>query len=144
MIATIVSVLTFLPLMIVALAHLFWALGATWPIRSEELLAQTVVGRAGVTRMPNKLVTFAVAVGLFLTAIIAMGLADHDDGGVVRTSLGALLAMGFIARGVLGYTAGWRARFPVEPFATLDRKNYSPLCLWIGAGFLILVVLRLI
>ena len=144
MISTIVSVLTFLPLMVVALAHFFWALGTTWPIRSEQLLAQTVVGRAGITRMPNKFITLLVSIALFLMAIVAMGLADHDDGGLFRTALGAGLAMAFIARGVLGYTAGWRANFPVEPFASLDRKNYSPLCLWIGAGFLILVLMRLL
>ena len=144
MTATIISVLTFLPLMLVALAHLFWALGTSWPLRSEELLAQTVVGRAGITQMPSRWLTLLVALFLFAAAVIAMGLADHDDGGIIRTILGAILAIVFIARGVIGYTAGWRARFPVEPFATLDRRNYSPLCLWIGAGFLILVVLRLI
>ena len=144
MISTIVSVLTFVPLMVVALAHFFWALGTTWPIRSEQLLAQTVVGRAGITRMPNKFLTLLVALALFAMAIVAMGLADHDDGGLFRTILGAILAIVFIARGVLGYTAGWRARFPTEPFASLDRKNYSPLCLWIGAGFLILVLMRLL
>ncbi len=144
MTATIISVLTFLPLMVVALAHFFWALGTSWPIGTELLLAQTVVGRAGVTRMPNRWLTLLVAVLLFAAAVVAMGLADHDDGGIVRTLLGALLAIIFVARGILGYTAGWRARFPVEPFATLDRKNYSPLCLWIGAGFLILVVMRLL
>ena len=144
MISTIVSVLTFLPLMVVALAHFFWALGTTWPIRSEQLLAQTVVGRAGITRMPNKFLTLLVALALFAVAIVAMGLADHDDGGLFRTILGAILAVVFIARGVLGYSAGWRARFPTEPFASLDRKNYSPLCLWIGAGFLILVLMRLL
>ena len=144
MTATIVSVLTFLPLMVVALAHLFWALGTSWPIRSEALLAQTVVGRSGITQMPSRWLTLLVSLLLFAAAIVAMGLADHDDGGVVRTILGGLLAIVFIARGVMGYTAGWRARYPVEPFATLDRRNYSPLCLWIGAGFLILVLLRLI
>ena len=61
----------------------------------------------------------------------------------VGWELDAIAAV-FIGRGILGYTAGWRARFPTEPFATLDRKNYSPLCLWIGAGFLILVLMRLI
>ena len=144
MIPTLVSVLTFLPLMVLALAHFFWALGTTWPISTEQLLAQTVVGRAGITRMPNRWLTGLVAIGLFVAAIVAMGLADHDDGGVLRTVLGALLAMGFVARGVLGYTAGWRASFPAEPFATLDRRNYSPLSLWIGAGFLIMVLMRLI
>jgi hypothetical protein len=144
MIAAIVSVLTFLPLMVMALAHLLWALGTTWPIRSEALLAQTVVGRPGLTRMPNRLLMLLIAILLTLAAIVAMGLAGHDDGGMVRTVLGALLAIGFLVRGVAGYTAGWRARYPAEPFATLDRKNYSPLFLWIGAGYLILVVMRLI
>ena len=144
MIETIVSVLTFLPLMLVALAHFFWTLGTSWPIRSELLLAQTVVGRAGITHMPNRWLTLLISLLLFATAVIAMGLADPTDGGIVRTILGAFLAVAFIGRGVLGYTAGWRARYPVEPFATLDRRNYSPLCLWIGAGFLILVLMRLL
>jgi hypothetical protein len=144
MIATIIGVLTFLPLMLVALAHLFWALGTSWPIKTEALLAQTVVGRAGIAQMPSRWLTLLVALFLFAAAVVAMGLADHDDGGIVRTILGAILAIVFFARGVLGYPAGGRARFPVEPFATLDRRNYSPLCLWIGAGFLILVVMRLV
>ena len=144
MIATIVSVLTFLPLMVIAFAHLLWALGTNWPITSEALLAQTVVGRTGITQMPNRLLTLFVAIVLFAVAVIAMGLGGHDDGGVIRTVLGALCAVAFLGRGVLGYTPGWRARFGAEPFATLDRKNYSPLSLWIGAGFLILVVLRLL
>jgi hypothetical protein len=141
--STLVATLTFLPLLVVALAHLFWALGTTWPIRDEALLAQTVLGRPGVTKMPNRLLTLLVAVLLFAAAVIAMGLADKTDGGTTRTVLAALLALAFLGRGIAGYTAGWRARHPVEPFATLDRKNYSPLCLWIGAGFLILLVLRL-
>jgi len=76
--------------------------------------------------------------------IVALALADHTSGGITLTLLGVLLAIVFIARGILGYTPGWRARFPTEPFATLDRKNYSPLCLWIGAGYIILVLMRLI
>jgi hypothetical protein len=136
--------LTFVPLLTVAFAHLLWSLGVTWPIRSEQLLAQTVVGTPGVTRMPNRLASLAVAVLTLAAGIVALSLADHDSGGIVLTLLGALLGIAFIARGVIGYTAGWRARFPTEPFATLDRKNYSPLCLWIGAGFLILVLMRLL
>ena len=139
-----VGSLTFLPLFTVAFAHLLWAFGNTWPIRNETLLAQTVVGRAGITRMPNRLVTFVVALAIFAAGIAALSLADPVSGGVALTLLGVLLAIVFIARGVLGYTAGWRARFPTEPFATLDRKNYSPLCLWVGAGFLILVAMRLV
>ena len=142
--STIIAILVFLPLLTVGLAHLFWALGTTWPIQSEALLAQTVVGRPGITRMPNRLITGLIALLLFAASVIAIGLADPAEGGLSRTALGILLAIVFLARGIVGYTPGWRARYPTEPFATLDRKNYSPLCLWIGAGFLILVIMRLI
>ena len=139
-----VGSLTFVPLLMVAVAHFLWSLGRTWPIRNEALLAQTVVGLPGVTRMPNRLLTFVVSVLILAAGVIALALADHTSGGWWLTLLGALLAITFVARGVLGYTPGWRAQFPTEPFATLDRRNYSPLCFWIGAGFLILVVMRLI
>jgi len=139
-----VASLTFLPLFTVAFAHYLWAFGNTWPIRNEALLAQTVVGRPGITKMPNRFVTFVVATALIVFGLIALSLADPVAGGLGLTLLGMLLALVFIARGVLGYTPGWRAQFPTEPFASLDRKNYSPLCFWIGAGFLILVLMRLL
>lgn len=138
-----VGALTFVPLLTVAFAHLLWALGITWPIRNETLLAQTVVGGPGITRMPNRLLTLLVALLVLAAGIVALSLADHDSGGLALTTLGILLAIVFIGRGILGYTAAWRARFPTEPFATLDRRNYSPLCVWIGAGFIILVLMRL-
>ena len=139
-----VGALTFVPLLMVAFAHFLWATNNTWPIRNEALLAQTVVGTPGITRMPNRFLTFLVACGVLIAGIIALALADHDSGGFGLTLLGALLAALFLARGLLGYTAGWRARFPTEPFATLDRRNYSPLCLWVGAGFVILDLMRLL
>lgn len=139
-----VGSLTFVPLLMVAFAHFLWSIGRTWPIKNETLLAQTVVGLPGITQMPNKLATFGVSLLLLAAGIVALSLADHTSGGWWLTLLGALLAVVFIGRGILGYTPGWRARFPTEPFASLDRKNYSPLCFWIGAGFLILVVMRLI
>jgi hypothetical protein len=138
-----VSILTFVPLLVVAFAHLLWALGTAWPLQSEELLAQTVVGSPDITRMPNRFVTLLVALGLFVVALSAMALAD-PGGGTPRTVIGAIFAIIFLGRGILGYTSWWRARHPTEPFATLDRRNYSPLCLWIGTGFLILVLMRLL
>ena len=139
-----VGSLTFLPLFTVAFAHYLWAFGNTWPIRNEALLAQTVVGLPGITRMPNRFLTFVVATALIVCGIIALSLADPVAGGFGLTLLGVVLALVFIGRGVLGYTPAWRARFPTEPFASLDRKNYSPLCFWIGAGFLILVLMRVL
>ena len=139
----IVASIVFVILLAVALAHLLWAVGSRWPIRDPELLAKTVIGREGVARVP-RLAALVVAVLVFAAGVVALSLADHDAGDWWLTVLGVVLAALFLGRGALGYTQGWRARYPVEPFATLDRRNYSPLCLIVGAGFLILVIMRLI
>lgn len=135
--------LVFIPLLAVALANLIWSLGGSWPLRDRTLLARTVIGKPGVTDVP-RLTALLVAIGALAAGIIALSLADPEAGGLGLNLLGALLGAGFIARGVLGYTAGWRDRYPEEPFATLDRRNYSPLSLFIGAGFLLLVLMRLL
>lgn len=138
-----IASLLFVLLLTVALAHFLWALGSPWPIRDPALLARAVIGRPGVTRVP-RLASLLVAVLVLAAGVVALAVADPVAGGLGLTLLGALMALVFIARGILGYTARWRAAFPVEPFATLDRKNYSPLCLVIGAGYLFLVLMRLV
>lgn len=60
------------------------------------------------------------------------------------TLLGAVFALIFLARGALGFIPTWRRAHAVEPFAGLDRRVYSPLSLFIGAGFVILIVWRLL
>jgi hypothetical protein len=140
----VVSILTFLPLLIVAFAHLLWSLGTNWPLGGETALAQAVIGTPNVTRMPNRFLIFITAVLLLIVAISAMALADHDGGGIARSSIGAIFAVIFLGRGALAYSGWWQKRHPTEPFASLDRRNYAPLCFWIGAGFLIMVILRLL
>ena len=138
-----IAALIFVVLLAVAIAHFLWSIGSRWPIRDPELLARTVVGKPGVTRVP-KFASFIVSLLVLAAGVLALSLADHTAGGWWLTLLGVLLTAVFIGRGALSYTSGWRARFPTEPFATLDRKNYGPLCFWIGAGFLILVIMRLL
>ncbi len=138
-----VAALMFVLLLALALAYFLWSLGRTWPIRNEELLVKTVTGRPGRTTMPPRWTSLAVAVLMLGSGIVALSLADHTAGGVWLTVLGVLLALLFLGRGALGYTRRWREIFSAEPFATLDRKNYSPLALALGAGFLILVLMRL-
>ena len=139
----IVAALIFVLLLAVSIAHFSWSVGGTWPIRDPVLLAKTVVGRPGVTRVP-KLAALVIAIVVLAIGVFALALADHSAGDWWLTAIGVLLAIAFLGRGAVGYTAGWRARYSEEPFATLDRRNYSPLCLIIGAGFLILVIMRLI
>jgi len=142
-VAMIIASIVFVILLAVALAHLLWSIGSRWPIRDPELLAKTVIGRPGVTRVP-RFISLVVAVLTFTAGIFALSLADHDAGAWWLTVIGVVLAAVFLGRGVFGYSAAFQSRFSLEPFATNNRRVYSPLCLIVGAGFLILVIMRLI
>jgi len=139
-----IAAFMFIPLLAVATAHLLWSLGMTWPIREEKLLAQTVVGTAGIERMPPRLASFAVALAVLATGIVALALADHDSGGQGLTIAGFGLALLFLARGIVGYTPWWATQTPEPNFRLNDRRVYSPLCLLLGAGFLALDIMRLL
>ncbi|MDR3474029.1 MAG: DUF3995 domain-containing protein [Devosia sp.] len=131
-------------LLAIAIAHLLWSVGIMWPIRDEKLLARSVVGRPGIERMPAKYLSFGVALLTFAACVIAFSAADHASGGAPLTFLALLAGLIFLARGIVGYTKWWATLTPEEPFRTFDRKTYSPLCLALGLGFLILVAMRLI
>ncbi len=137
-----ISALMFVLLLAVAFAHLLWATGNSWPIRDQALLARTVSGRPGLTRV-LRLRALVIALATLLAGIAALALADETGGGAGLTTIGILLALVFAARGVLGYTSWWKERTPVEPFRSLDARNYSPLCLALALGFVILVLMRL-
>ena len=134
----------FVALLAVSFAHLLWSLGQTWPIRDGKLLAQTVVGTPGIERMPSRWRSLGMAVFLFAAGVIGLSLADHDSGGPPLTLAGLALAAVFFGRGVLGYTARWAAHTPEPNFRLNDRRVYSPLCLFLGACFLALVLMRLL
>lgn len=138
-----IAAFMFIALLAVATAHLLWSLGRTWPIRNEKLLAQTVVGFRDIERMPPRLASFAVALATLAAGILALSLADHTSGGLPLTLLGLPVAAVFLARGAVGYTAWWAEKTPEPNFRLNDRRVYSPLCLALGAGFLVLVVMRL-
>jgi hypothetical protein len=141
-VSMVVSSLLFVALLAIGIAHLLWSCGATWPIQNRTLLARAISGAPGVTEMPPRLRTFGIALVIFGCGLLALALADHDSGGLWLSALGTLAGAAFLGRGIVGYTAWWKRLTPEEPFRTLDRKNYSPLCLLLGAGFLILVILR--
>ena len=113
-----VAAIIFVLLLAIAIAHFMWSMGASWPIRDKALLAQTVIGRPGVTRVP-RLMSLVIAILVLAAGTIGLAIADKTSGGIWLTLAG-------------------------EPFATLDRRNYSPLSLLIGAGFLLLVAMRLL
>jgi hypothetical protein len=139
----VVATLMFVLLLALAIAHLLWALGSAWPIRERAMLARTVIGVEGVLRV-SRLRALGFAVLNFVAAVLALALADPIAGGANLTSAGILFGLGFAVRGAIGYTSWWRKRTPLEPFRTLDRRNYSPLCLLLGVGFFALVLMRLL
>jgi hypothetical protein len=118
----------------IAALHAAWGAGLRWPCRNEQTLVTLVVGYAR-ERMPTPVRCFAAAGAILAAAVVLAALA-----GFWRPSLPAggltLLGIGmtgvFAGRGVAGYLPAWRARFPRQPFARLDRLVYSPLCLCIA------------
>lgn len=139
-----IASLVFIPLLAVSMAHFLWAIGKSWPIRDPALLARTVTGFKGVDRMPPRLMSLAVSVATLLAGIVALSLADPEAGGQWLNLLGLGAGAIFLARGIIGYLPFWAELTPEEPFRTLDRKNYSPLCIGLGLGFFLLVALRLL
>jgi hypothetical protein len=139
-----IAAFMFIVLLAVSFAHFLWSIGRTWPIRNEKLLAQTVVGFRDIERMPPKLASFAVFLATLAAGIIALALADPAGGGLPLTLLGLPLAAIFLTRGAIGYTAWWAGKTPEPNFRLNDIRVYSPLCLFLGAGFLALVIMRLI
>ena len=139
-----IAAFMFIALLAVSTAHFLWSIGKTWPIRGEKLLAQTVVGFKDIERMPPRLASLAVSLATLAAGIIALALADHDGGGLPLSLVGLPLAAVFLARGIIGYTPWWARMTPEPNFRLNDRRVYSPLCLFLGLGFVALVILRLI
>jgi hypothetical protein len=116
-----------------SLLHFQWARGSHWPAVSEEALARSAVGD-GRRRMPGRIPCLAVsalllAVGLW--PLIALNYAGEAWAQRVSIVIGGI----FAGRGVGGFTPRWRQYFYDEPFATLDRRYYSPFCIVLGLAF---------
>ena len=126
-------------LAVISAMHLYWAFGGIWPARSEQTLARTVVGMRNITRMPSRGMTVAVVVCLAVAAVWPLSVAGVVGPDMPVWFAGAgtiILAAVFLLRGTAGMVSLMDRRFPEEPFITLNRQIYSPLCFAIGAGFL--------
>jgi hypothetical protein len=126
-----------------AALHASWGLGSHWPAMSAEALAKAAVGTSGIKRLPPPPACFAVAAvlaGVAAWPLLAAGLLPQAWPRWLTLLAGAGIAAVFLGRGIAGYTEAWRRRFPEQPFAHLDRRYYSPLCLALGAGYLAPVI----
>lgn len=135
--------LVFIVLTIVAALHLYWGFGGLWPARDPLSLARTVVGSKGISAMPSRGVTVVVAALIFTAGALALMhmsiIPALLPAWLLRLGILALTLI-FLARGSLSFTAFFRDRQTEEPFLTLDRRYYGPLCLAIGAAFSVLLL----
>ena len=106
-------------------------------------LAKLVVGATGVTSMPSPAACIAVALMLVIVALwplLYMRLLPTAWPNWLLSAIGGAFALVFLLRGAAGYTTPWRRRFSEEPFASLDRAAYSPLCMLLAASMAALLL----
>jgi hypothetical protein len=132
-----IATLLALVLGLVALLHASWATGSFWPGKNEADLIAKAIGD-GRGRMPGRPLTWLVACLIGIAALWPLLLNARPLpllGSWLVTAGGLALTIVFLGRGAAGYMPGWRRARSNEPFASLDRSVYSPLCLAIGAAF---------
>lgn len=117
-------------LIALAVLHVLWGIGFWFPIEDEAQLVRAVAGFADAEEMPGAVPCALVAAALFM-AVTCLWWPP----GPFRFLALAVIGVMFVARGAVAFTPFWRKLTPVEPFATLDRKYYGPLCLVMGLGF---------
>ncbi len=127
----------------IATLHLYWAAGGVRPAGDWQALARTVVGTRNIRAMPSRTATSVVAVCIYVAAVWPLlwsGFIATPFAGWLKTIGMIGLAAVFLVRGAAGVSPLMRRVCPEEPFATLNRWFYSPLCLLIGAGFAYLLL----
>jgi hypothetical protein len=127
----------------IAVLHATWGAGSHWPCESEESLVTTVGGTPGAKRMYPSSACFTVAAMLASVSawpLFAAGLLPAAWPSWLTLLAGAAVAAVFVVRGIAGYVPAWRRLHSAEPFATLDRRIYAPLCFALGAGFITILL----
>lgn len=133
-----------LVLLAAGLLYLLWAAGVTFPFASEQALARALIGRRGVTRVPSRAAFVYLAVLLIAAALAAFLLGGYSQA-VPQSKpflapVGLLLALVFLGRGVAGVLPAFERAAPEQPYLSLNRRIYSPLCFAAGLGFLFLTL----
>ena len=141
-----ISIFVLVTLLAISALHLAWAFGSAFPCKDRETLVRTVVGRSsegGESKMPPGISSVLVAAATFLAALWPLMMQGRIFTFVPISlqGLGAIvLVIVFLGRGVIGLTPWFRQLLPTEPFAALNRKYYSPLCIALGLCYLILLI----
>jgi hypothetical protein len=118
-----------------AILHVAWGLGSTFPFRTRRKLADAVIGSS---RVPPPLACFVVA-GALATGAGLVSDAIRTPSPIRRLSL-FFMGASFAVRGALGFTGRTSMVSPGSDSATflrLDRQVYSPLCLLLSVGSIV-------
>ena len=130
-------------LLVIGLIHLLWGSRIYWPCRDEKTLARTVVGVANVAAMPAPYQCHFATFAAFIAGVDALFLGRVLGPGVVAgwliLAIGCACCLVLLLRGVAGFAPVWARLTPEQPFRTLDKRYYAPLCLLLGAGFAVLI-----
>ena len=128
-------------LIVLALLHLYWAVGGRWPGHDDQSMVERVVGRTPGMKAPRFWLAFAVTVALMMSAALVAvtgGLVPHPNlpWGKSIVSLGFWISGAvFAVRGVAGFVPGVFRYAEGTPFMQLNQWFYSPLCLAIAAAY---------
>lgn len=128
----------------VGVLYLVWSAGVTFPFSNEQSLARSLIGRRGITRVPSRAAFVYVSVLFFAAAIAAFLMGGYGE--TVPQSkpflapVGLFLALVFLGRGVAGVLPAFERAAPEQPYLSLNRRLYSPLCVLAGIGFLFLTL----
>jgi Protein of unknown function (DUF3995) len=139
-----ISMFVFVTLTAISLVHLAWAFGSAFPCKDRETLVRTVVGSSGGGgAMPPGFASAFVAAATFMAALWPLIMQGRilTFVPVPLVGLGAIvLILVFLGRGIIGLTPWFRRLLPEEPFVSLNRKYYSPLCIALGLCYLTLLI----
>ncbi len=142
--AQLVSMLLAVSLLAAGLLYYLWAAGANFPFANEQSLARSVIGRRGITRVPSRRSFLYLG-----TLLVAAALAAYLMGGFSEqvpqskpflAPVGLLLTAVFLGRGIAGVLPAFERAAPEQPYLSLNRRFYSPLCALTGIGFAFLTL----
>jgi hypothetical protein len=113
--------------------HAYWALGGLWPGKDRDSFNRSVVGGRPGMRGPGPIASWMVAAVLGVAAVTVLGGSGLVHTPIARAWLraGALAGAAVLGlRGLEGFVdTRVRPQTVGSPFARLNVRLYSPLCL---------------
>lgn len=142
--ASLVATVLAMSLAAAGLLYWLWAAGLTFPFPNEQALARSIIGRRGITRVPSRRTFLYLGTLLFVSAAAAYLMGNFSE--VVPRAkpflvpVGLFLSAVFLGRGIAGVLPAFERAAPEQPYLSLNRRIYSPLCGLAGIGFLFLTL----